>query len=178
MEFVHLILRESKYVFQGKSIVCVSEKELKFCSYSHVGRAYVQVTQYSGIFFLWVQKLCYCHLRSLWFLSATEICCMSPLFSKAFSFFFCTRPEMHQFGRKNEKGKKDPLHLFPIIHFFESRMFLGKTHQNTVLSALCVGSFNQLLWLSSLSLFQRLGLVLLKYFGFLIYLMFLFMNQH
>lgn len=96
-----------------------------------------------------------------------------------FFFFFCTRPEMHQFGRKNEKGKKKkPLHLFPIIHFFESRMFLGKNHQNTVLGALCVSSFNQLLWLSSLSLFQRLGLVLLKYFGFLIYLMFLFMNQH
>lgn len=99
-------------------------------------------------------------------------------FQKPLVFFFCTRPEMHQFGRKNEKGKKNPLHLFPIIHFFESRMFLGKNHQNTVLSALCVGSFNQLLWLSSLSLFQRLGLVLLKYFGFLIYLMFLFMNQH
>lgn len=38
-------------MFSKAKALSVSEKELKFCSYSHVGRAYVQVTQYSGIFF-------------------------------------------------------------------------------------------------------------------------------
>lgn len=108
---------------------------------THVGRAYVQSDSVFWNISSMSSKIMLLPFEIPVFLSATEICCISPLFSKSFRFFFYIRSQMHEFGRKieNWKGKGFGVffHPFPIIPFFKSRMFVQKTSKHYFKCSLC-----------------------------------------